>query len=101
MDMNIMKQAKQMMSRMEKVRQEMEQRTAEVSVGGGMVSVTARGDNRIVAIKIDPEAVDPDDVEMLQDLILSAANEALKKIQGIVQDEMKKFTGGLNIPGMF
>ena len=101
MDMNIMKQAKQMMSRMEKVRQEMDQRTVEVTVGGGMVKVTARGDNRIVSIKIDPEVVDPDDVDMLQDLILSASNEALKKVQTIVQDEMKKFTGGLSIPGMF
>jgi nucleoid-associated protein EbfC len=99
--MNFMKQAKQMMATMEKVREEMERRTMEASVGGGMVTVTARGDNQIVSVRIDPEVVDPDDIEMLQDLIQSATNEALKKVQAMMKEEMSKITGGLGIPGMF
>jgi nucleoid-associated protein EbfC len=99
--MNFMKQAKQMMAMVEKVREEMERRTQEASAGGGMVTVVARGDNQIVSIKIDREVVDPDDLEMLQDLILAASNDALRKVQTMLKDEMSKFTGGLNIPGLF
>ncbi|MBN1355741.1 YbaB/EbfC family nucleoid-associated protein [bacterium] len=99
--MNIMKQAKQMMATLEKVREEMERRTMEASVGGGMVTVTARGDNQVVSVKIDPEVVDPQDVEMLQDLIQAATNEALKKVQVMMKEEMAKITGGLGIPGLF
>lgn len=99
--MNIMKQAKQMMAMVEKVRAEMERRTQEASAGGGMVTVTARGDNRIVSIKIDPEVLDPDDIDMLEDLIVAASNEALKKVQDMMKEEMNKITGGLGLPGMF
>jgi len=99
--MDFMKQAKQMMSTVEKIRAEMEKRTQEATVGGGMVTVVARGDDTLVSIKIDPEVVDPDDVEMLQDLILAATNEALKKVQEMKREEMSKITGGLQIPGMF
>ncbi len=98
--MNLMKQAKEMMAMVDKVRREMEQRTQEASSGGGMVKVVARGNNQIVSISIDKEVVDPDDVEMLQDLIVAAVNEALRKTKMMMEQEMAKFTGGLNIPGL-
>lgn len=97
--MNFMKQAKEMMDRLQTMKAEMQTRTQEVSVGGGMVTVVVRGDNRLVSIKIDPEVVDPDDITMLQDLIVSAVNEALRKIQDSIATEMNSLTGGLNIPG--
>ncbi len=99
-NMNFMKQAKQMMAKMERAKEELMRRTCEATAGGGMVTVVARGDNRIMSIQIDPEAVDPNDVEMLQDLILAAANEALKKVQDMLATEMNKITGGLSIPGI-
>jgi nucleoid-associated protein EbfC len=98
--MNFMKQAKDIMAKLENMKEELARRTEEVSVGGGMVKVTARGDNRIVAVKIAKEVVDPEDVEMLEDLILSATNEALKKVQEMMSAEMSKLTGGMNIPGL-
>jgi len=98
--MNFMKQAKEMMAKVEKMKADISQMTAEATVGGGMVTVVARGDHKIVSIKIDPEVIDADDVEMLQDLVLSAINEALRKIQDHTQAEMSKLTGGLNIPGL-
>ena len=100
MNKKMMKQAKQMMAKMEQMREEVSQRTVEATVGGGMVTAVARGDNSLVSIKIDPEAADPEDVEMLQDMIIAAVNEALKKAQEMMSSEMGKLTGGLNIPGL-
>jgi DNA-binding YbaB/EbfC family protein len=98
---NLMRQAKKMQEQMLKMQEELEQKTVEASAGGGVVTVVASGKKEIVQIKINPEVVDPDDVEMLQDLILAATNEALRKADEMVQSEMGKIAGGLGIPGMF
>jgi DNA-binding YbaB/EbfC family protein len=96
---NIMRQAQQLQAKMLKVQEEMAARTVEASAGGGMVTAVANGRQELVSIRIEKEAVNPEDVEMLQDLVLAAANAALKKAQEMVSEEMKKLTGGLNIPG--
>jgi nucleoid-associated protein EbfC len=98
---NLMKQAQQMQQKMLKMQEEMAQRTVEASVGGGMVTVMANGKAEVLRIKIEPQVVDPDDVEMLEDLILAGVNEALRKAQEMVADEMSKLTGGMKIPGLF
>jgi nucleoid-associated protein EbfC len=98
---NIMNQAKMMQNRLAQIQEEMATRTVEASSGGGMVSVTANGRQEILAIKIEPEVVNPEDVEMLQDLIQAAVNDALRKAQEMVAQEMAKVTGGLKIPGLF
>ena len=98
---NIMKQAQKMQAKMMKIQEELGNKTVEASVGGGMVKVVASGKQEIMGIEIEKEVVDPDDVEMLQDLILAAVNDALAKSQEMAQEEMGKVTGGLNIPGMF
>lgn len=98
---NLMKQAQQMQQKMLKMQEEMAQRTVEASVGGGMVTVVANGKAEVLRIKIEPQVVDPDDVEMLEDLILAGVNEALRKAQEMVADEMSKLTGGMKIPGLF
>ncbi len=97
---NMMKQAQQLQSKMLKMQEEMAEKTVETSSGGGMVKVVANGKQQILSIQIEKEVVDPEDVEMLQDLILSAVNEALTKSQEMVAAEMSKLTGGLNIPGI-
>ncbi|MDP2645630.1 MAG: YbaB/EbfC family nucleoid-associated protein [Desulfobacterales bacterium] len=97
---NIMKQAQALQSKMLKLQNEMAERTVETSSGGGMVKVVSNGRQQILSIKIEKEVVDPEDVEMLEDLILSAVNDALTKSQEMVTSEMNKLTGGLNIPGM-
>lgn len=97
---NLLRQAQQLQAKMLKVQEEMASRTVEASAGGGMVTVVANGKHELVSIKIEKEVVNPEDVEMLQDLVLAAANEALKKAQEMVAEEMKKLTGGLNIPGL-
>jgi DNA-binding YbaB/EbfC family protein len=97
---NMLKQAQQLQSKIFKLQEEMADKTVETSVGGGMVKVTANGKQQIVSVVIDPEVVDPEDVQMLQDLIVSGANEALKKAQDMVSEEMNKLTGGFNIPGL-
>ncbi len=96
----LMKQAQKMQAQMAKMQEELADRTVEASAGGGMVSVTANGKQQIVSIRIEPEVVDPQDVDMLQDLVVAAVNEALKKSQEMVSEEMAKITGGLQIPGM-
>ncbi|HHY81825.1 MAG TPA: YbaB/EbfC family nucleoid-associated protein [Clostridiales bacterium] len=99
---NLMKQAKKMQEQMLKMQQELEEKTVEASVGGGVVSVVANGKKEIMEITIKPEVVDPDDIEMLQDLILAAVNEAIRKADEMVQSEMSKLTGGLGMPpGLF
>jgi DNA-binding YbaB/EbfC family protein len=97
---NMMKQAQQLQSKMMKLQEEMADKTVESSSGGGMVKVTANGRQQIISIQIEKEVVDPDDVEMLQDLVLAAINDALAKAQEMVSSEMGKLTGGLNIPGL-
>ena len=97
---NMMKQAQQLQSKMAKLQEELAEKTVETSSGGGMVKVVANGRQQLVSIQIEQEVVDPDDVEMLQDLILAAVNDALTKAQDMVAGEMNKLTGGLNIPGL-
>ena len=102
MDMNeIMKQAQQMQQKMSQVQNELANKTVTASVGGGMVSVTINGKNELLSVQIDKEVINPEDQEMLQDLIVSAVNEGIKKAQDMAQGEMRKITGGMNIPGIF
>ncbi len=96
----MLKQAQKLQSKIFKLQEEMAERTVETSVGGGMVSVVANGKQEVVSIKVDPEVVDPDDVQMLEDLIVAGVNDALKKAQDMVSQEMTKLTGGFNIPGL-
>ncbi len=97
---NIMKQAQQMQRRMAELQEELENMQVEASAGGGMVTAVVSGKQQLLELKIDPTAVDPDDVEMLQDLVTAAVNEAIKKSQQMSQEEMGKLTGGMNIPGL-
>lgn len=97
----IMKQAQMIQSKMAKLQEEAAQKTAEATAGGGAVTVVVSGKNEIKSLVIKPEAVDPNDVEMLQDLIMAAVNEALKKVHAELSEEMSKITGGMNIPGLF
>jgi len=96
----MMKQAQQLQSKMFKLQEELAEKTVETSSGGGMVKVVANGKQQLVSIQIEQEVVDPDDVEMLQDLILAAVNDALAKAQDMVSGEMNKLTGCMNIPGL-
>lgn len=98
---NLIKQAQKFQQQMEKMQKDLETKEFSASTGGGAVTATANGKKQIISIDIKPEVVDPDDVEMLQDLILVACNEALKKAEDETAGEMKKLTGGMNIPGMF
>jgi DNA-binding YbaB/EbfC family protein len=97
---NMMKQVQQMQAKMAELQAELENAEIEASAGGGMVKVVVNGKNEIKAITIDPEAVDPADVEMLQDLIVAALNQAREKAQEMQQEQMSGLTGGLNIPGL-
>lgn len=97
----IMKQAQMIQQKMAKLQEEAAQKTAEATAGGGAVTVVVNGKNEIKSLVIKPEAVDPNDVEMLQDLIMAAVNEALKKVHSELSGEMSKITGGMNIPGLF
>ena len=97
---NMMKQAQKLQSKMLKLQEEMAEKTVEASSGGGMVKVVANGRQQLLSIQIEKEVVDPEDLEMLQDLILAAVNEALLKSQEMVTEEMSKLTGGMNIPGL-
>jgi DNA-binding YbaB/EbfC family protein len=97
---DIMREAQKLQSEMQKMQEEARTKTVEASAGGGMVTVVANGGGEIVSIKIEKDVVNPDDVEMLQDLILAAANEAIRRAQQMVQEEMSKLTMGLQLPGM-
>jgi hypothetical protein len=96
----MMKQAKKMQEEMAKTQAELQERVIEGSAGGGAVTAKVNGKQRILEIKIKPEVVDPEDVEMLEDLIVAAINDAIKQSQDMVSTEMAKITGGLNIPGL-
>lgn len=97
----LMKQAQKMQEKIQKAQEELKQKNVETSVGGGMVTVVFSGGQELISIKINKEVVDPNDIETLQDLVLSAVNAGLKKSQEMVQEEMSQITGGMNIPGMF
>ncbi len=97
---NLMKQARQMQDKMAKIQEEMASRTVEAAAGGGMVKATANGAGDLISVKIEKEVVDPEDVEMLEDLVRAACNEAVRKGRDMVAEEMKKLTGGMNIPGL-
>lgn len=98
---NMMKQAQMMQQKMARMQQELAERQVEATAGGGMVKAVVNGKQQLVSIEIEPSVVDPEDVEMLQDLVVAAVNEAVKKSQDMAQEEMAKITGGMNIPGLF
>ncbi|MDP4858494.1 MAG: YbaB/EbfC family nucleoid-associated protein [Desulfobacterales bacterium] len=97
---NMMKQAQKLQAKMLRMQEELAEKTIESTAGGGMVKVVANGKQQIVSIQIEKEVVDPDDVDMLQDLVMAAVNDALTKSQEMVSAEMAKLTGGLSIPGL-
>ncbi|MDD9304481.1 MAG: YbaB/EbfC family nucleoid-associated protein [Desulfobacter sp.] len=96
----MMKQAQKLQKKMLKTQEELAKKTVEASAGGGMVKVVANGGQKVESIVLEKEVVDPEDLEMLQDLIIAAVNDALNKAQEMVSSEMGKLTGGLNIPGL-
>jgi len=97
---NMMKQVQKMQQDMAKLQEELEEREVEATAGGGAVKVVATGKKTILSIKINPEVIDEDDIEMLEDLVLAAVNEAIVKAEEMVNSEMGKITGGMNIPGL-
>jgi hypothetical protein len=98
---DIMRQAQAFQEKLMKLQEEVGKKTVEASSGGGMITVVANGRQEILAVKIDPEIIKSGDVEMLQDLVIAAVNEAIKKAQAMMAEEMKGVTGGLQIPGLF
>lgn len=98
---NMMKQMQKMQKKMEEMQKELEEREVEASAGGGAVTAVVNGKKELLDIKLDESVVDPDDIEMLQDLIIAAVSEAVRKAEEESEAEMKKLTGGMNIPGMF
>jgi nucleoid-associated protein EbfC len=97
---DIMREAQKLQTEMARLQEEAKKKTVEATAGGGMVTVVASGAGELVSIKIEKEVVNPEDVEMLQDLIMAAANEALRRGQEMVNSEMSKLTGGLQLPGL-
>jgi len=96
---NIMKQAQKMQKQMEEMQSSLEERTLEITSGGGAVKVVINGKKEIQTLTISPEVVDPDDIEMMQDLVMTAVNEAVRQMDEIVNGEMAKITGGAGLPG--
>ncbi len=97
---NLLKQAQQMQAKMAKIQEEVGARTVEAAAGGGMVTVVASGKQEILSISIEPQVVDPDDIDMLQDLVVAAVNQALKEAGEMMAAEMGKVTGGIKVPGL-
>lgn len=97
----MLKKVQKMQADMMKMQEDLKNRTVETTVGGGAVSVVVSGKKELKSIKINPSAVDPDDVEMLEDLIISAVNEGMRQVDGMTEKEMGKVTGGMKLPGMF
>ncbi len=97
----LLKQAQQMQTQMAKTQAELSEKEIEASSGGGMVKVVVKGSMDLVSVEIDPQVIDPDDVEMLQDLILSAVNEGMRQARSLMEGEMGKLTGSMKIPGLF
>ena len=98
---SMLKQAQKMQEDMAAMQAELEEREYEVAAGGGVVNVKINGKKEIISVNIAPEVVDPDDIETLEDLIVAAMNEAIKKVETVSQDEMSKITGSMSLPGMF
>ena len=99
-NMNMIKQAQKMQENMQKMQAELEAKEYTAQAGGGVVSATVNGKRELLSITIDPEAVDPDDIEMLEDLVAAAVNATVKQVDETAEAEMGKLTGGLNIPGL-
>ncbi len=97
----LLKQAQQVQAKMAELQEKLAERTVEASAGGGMVTIVMNGRHEIASIKIDPEVVDPSDVEMLEELVVAAVNEARSKVDEMIKAEMSTLTGGLAIPGLF
>ncbi len=97
---NMMKQMQKMQKKMEELQAQIDATEIEATAGGGAIKVVVNGKKEVLDIEIDPSVVDPDDVEMLQDLVMAAVNEALRKAEDFSANEMKKITGGMNIPGL-
>ena len=97
---NLLKQAQQLQTKMARLQEELEEKTVEASSGGGMVTAVVNGRQEILSINIEPEVINPDDQEMLQDLILAAINDGLAKARNMVNEEMEKLTGGMNLPNI-
>jgi len=98
---DLMKQAQRMQKDMSRVQEELKERVVEGTAGGEMVKVLVNGANEVVKIELAEDVVDPDDTEMLEDLIVAAVNQAYKKSKELAESEMRKITGGLNLPGLF
>ena len=101
MNMNMIKQAQKMQQDMLKMQEELENKTYEASVGGGVVKAVVNGKHEVLSLTISPDAVDPDDVEMLQDMVVGAVNEAMRKAESEASANMSRLTGGLNLGGLF
>lgn len=101
MDQRMLKQMQQMQNKMVKAQEELAHETVTSTAGGGAVTIEMNGHHEVVSVRLDPAAVDPDDVEMLQEMIVAAFNDALQKAQDLAQKKMSAITGGLNIPGLF
>ena len=97
----MLKQAQKMQEDMAAMQEELESREYDISAGGGVVNVKISGKKEILSVKISPEVVDPDDIETLEDLIVAAVNEAIKKVESVSSEEMQKITGSMGLPGMF
>jgi DNA-binding YbaB/EbfC family protein len=97
---DLMRQAQKLQTEMAKMQEEAKKKTVEATAGGGMVTAVASGAGELISLKIEKDVVNPEDVEMLQDLVIAAANEALRRAQEMVQGEMSKLTGGLQMPGI-
>ena len=97
----MMRQVQKMQQEMIRMQEEMETKTFSATTGGGMVKATVNGKHEVVGLEINPEAVDPDDVEMLQDMVIAAVNEAMRAAETESANNMSRFTGGLNLPGLF
>lgn len=97
----LMKQAQQMQARMAEMQEKLQSETVEVTTGGGAVTAVVNGKHELISLKIQPQVVDPEDVDMLEDLIMSAVNEAQRKVEERAKGEMAKLTGGMGMPGLF
>lgn len=98
---SIVRQAQRMQSKIEKVQEEIAEKEVEASTGGGVVTATVNGNSELLKLKIDPEVANPEDVEILEEMIIGAVNQAMKTATQMMNDEVEKITGGLNIPGLF
>ena len=98
---NIVRQAQQMQGKISKIQEEMAEKKVEASTGGGVVTAVVSGDQELLEINIDPDVVDPEDVEMIEEMIVGAVNQAMKLAGDMMDEEIEKVTGGMNIPGLF